>query len=482
MALGAVLALAAFLRIRRISGLDIFEDGYHHWWIGAHLAETGAHLDPMSRMTDGNWLPGYYPLAASAFALGGWGALDALRGVSLLASLGTLLLVYGMARSGGRVAALFAALFFALVVQDALIGSMALPESLTVFSVLLCVYLLFLAKRPSTRVRYVAAALLLLLAVTLRYEAWLVAVLLPAYGWIERRSESRALLLVTLPAWGFALAWVAVLQPLGGLPAIVFGQTAREAQNQIALGNEPATPWGRLWWFWFDNYAVGLLPLFVLGPAHMVLRQRREFGTWVSLALFAGVSAMVAGGLGTGSYRYAAIAVPFVAAGAGRMAATLLRRVPHVPGRAPMVAAGVLAVLLVAASLANTAWITPRLDGVGQLNAPLERAGEWVSQQPWPAGKSLLSDSPISTYFAHVDPAHAWSSWWLPDNRTAALQVLRSEYAYVIFVNVSYYPLRQLFPELQRGTDTPDFQLAHDPNGWEQQYGAKQVFVYAVRP
>jgi len=363
---------------------------------------------------------------------------------------------------------------------------MALPEPIAVLAVTASIYLLFFARRPAPRVRHIAAALLLLLAVTLRYEAWLVAALLPVYGWVERRAEFRRLVLVALPAWIFAIAWVLVLLPLGSLPAIVFGQTAREAGNQIALGNEPGTPWGRLWWFWFDNYGAGLLPLFLLGPAYMVVRQRREFGTWVSLLLFAGVTVMVGAGLGTGSYRYVAIAVPFVAVGAGRMTAALLRRAGRALARAgPRAGPAIVAVLagaLVVASVANTAWITPRLDGVGQLNAPLERAGVWVSEQPWPAGKKLLSDSPIAAYYSNVDPRDVWSSWWLPANRTQALEVLRSEYAYVIFVNVSYYPLRTLFPELQRGATTPDFTLAHDPNGWEQQYGAKQVYVYEVRP
>ncbi len=465
-----------------MSQLDIFEDGYHHWWIGARWAETGTYMDPMSMMTNGNWLPGYYPLVGSLYLLADWQALAALRVVSLASSLATLLLVYLMARPAGRIAALMAGLFLALSIQDALIGSMALPESLVVLAVVASVYLLFSARRPRARVRYFAAGLLLLLAVALRYEAWVVAAVLPVYGWIERRSEFRRLLFVALPAWAFAIAWAILLLPLGSLPAIVFGQTAREAQNQITLGNAPSTPWGRWWWFWFENYGIGLLPLFILGPAYMVLRQRREFGTWLSLLLFAGVSIIVAGGLGTGSYRYVSIAVPFVAVAAGKMTAALLRRVPRFAGRATPAVASLAAVLLVAASIANTAWITPKLDSIGQLNAPVQRAGAWVSEQPWPAGKNLLSDSPIATYYSNVDPAHAWSSWWLPGNRTEALRVLRSEYAYVIFVNVSYYPLRELFPELQRGADTPDFVLAYNPNGWEEQYGAKQVFVYAVRP
>ncbi|MGQ0796912.1 MAG: hypothetical protein ACT4OI_03475 [Methanobacteriota archaeon] len=105
-----------------------------------------------------------------------------------------------------------------------------------------------------------------------------------------------------------------------------------------------------------------------------------------------------------------------------------------------------------------------------------------MSEHPFPDDRRLLSDSPIATYYARVDPGRARSGWWLPEDRGEALATLRAGYAYVIFVNVSYYPLVRLFPELMAGGDTADFALAYDPNGWELTYGAKQVFVFAVRP
>lgn len=483
--LAALLVVSGYLRLRRFGLLDIFEDGYHHWWIGGHLAQTGLYVDPFSRMTNGSWLPGYYPLMAVAYDAAGWGALAGMRAVSLVASLATLVLVFLVARRRGLLAATFAGLFYALVIQDALIASMALPESLAVLAVFAAVYLLFAATRGTERMRWIAASLLLLAAGTLRYEAWLAAALLFFFVWRVRKASLRNAVLLVLPAALFALLWILVLLPAGGLPSIVFGQTAREAQFEISRGGLAADPLTRLAVFWGANFGYGLVPLFVLGPGYMLVRQRREFGTWLSLALFAGVSVLVAGGVGTGSYRYTTLAVPFLCVSAGFAVAALLRRVPrlHPKLRRNAVARGAVvaacAGLLIAASVANTAWITPQLDSIGQLSNPLERAGKWIAAHPPPNGTLVLSDSAVATYCAHVDPAHVWSSWWLPANRTEALATLRAQYAYVVFVNVSYYPLVQLFPELAGGQNTPDFRLAYDPNGWELQYGAKLVYVYA---
>ena len=78
---------------------------------------------------------------------------------------------------------------------------------------------------------------------------------------------------------------------------------------------------------------------------------------------------------------------------AGTGASALLRRLPKaVPRlraspRAGRGAVAALVVALVAVSAANTAWITPRLDGVGQLNDPLRRAGEWIADHPMSPGQ-----------------------------------------------------------------------------------------------
>ena len=479
--LAGFLVLAGALRFARTGLLDIFEDGYHHWWIGGSWAESGRYLDPMSRMTEGNWLPGYYPIVALAHILAGPAALLALRALSIAASLATLVLVFRMARPRGLLAASFASFCYAIFLQGNLIGSMAIPESLVVLFVLAATYVLFVGKALPQPWRLAIAAVLLLGASALRYEAWIAVGVLPIYAWRTHRMRVRDALLVAAPTLAFAAAWAIVLLPSGGLLSIVFGQTAPEAQNQIALGTMPGAPWERLAWFWISNHATGLLPMYLLGSGVMIARQRSEYATWVSAVLFLGVSGIVLGGIGTGSYRYVAIADPFVAVAAGMAVPAIVRRLATL--RVPRSAATVALVsVLVVVSVVNVAWITDRIDGVTQLHEPLRRAGLWVGRQAWTDERLLLSDSPIATYYAGIEPSRAWSSWWLPADRTEALAVLRASYAYVIFVNVSYYPLLRLFPELQGGADTADFLLAHDPNGWELQYGAKQVFVYAVRP
>ncbi|MGQ0796911.1 MAG: hypothetical protein ACT4OI_03470 [Methanobacteriota archaeon] len=331
--LGGLLVLAGILRGSRMGLLDLFEDGYHHWWIGGAWVTTGAYVDPMSRMTEGNWLPGYYPIVGLAYLGAGWNAVAALRALSLASSLATLVLVFALARRQGLPAAGFAGFFDAVVVQANLIGSMAIPESLVVLSVFGAAILLFDGGAPRGLHRLAVAAALLLFASTLRYEAWVAVAVLPAHAWWTRRMRMRDALLVAGPSLAFAAAWAVALLPLGGPLGIVLGQTAREAQNQIALGTMPSAPWDRFVWFWFTNHALGLLPMYLLESGFMLVRQRSEYGTWASAALFLGVTALVLGGLGTGSYRYAGIADPFVAVAAGLAVSSLVRRLRrlHVP-------------------------------------------------------------------------------------------------------------------------------------------------------
>jgi hypothetical protein len=111
---------------------------------------------------------------------------------------------------------------------------------------------------------------------------------------------------------------------------------------------------------------------------------------------------------------------------------------------------------------------------------PLERAGLYVSTLPLPAGKLLISESPIAAYFSGYPADRMLGSKWLPENRSAALAFLQSATAYLVYVGVPYYKLRLLFPELQNGTSTRDFQLLYDAGG--TQAGTHSVFVYGVRP
>jgi len=111
---------------------------------------------------------------------------------------------------------------------------------------------------------------------------------------------------------------------------------------------------------------------------------------------------------------------------------------------------------------------------------PLERAGLYVSTLPLPAGKLLISESPIAAYFSGYPTDRMLGSKWLPDNRSAALAFLQLATAYIVYVGVPYYKLRLLFPELQNGTSTTNFELLYDAGG--ARAGTHAVFVYSVRP
>jgi hypothetical protein len=111
---------------------------------------------------------------------------------------------------------------------------------------------------------------------------------------------------------------------------------------------------------------------------------------------------------------------------------------------------------------------------------PLARAGQYVRTLALPEGKILLSESPIAAYFSGYPPDRILGSRWLPDNRSVALAFLKSTTAYVVYMGVPYYKLRMLFPELQNGASTADFQLLYDAGG--QQAGTHAVFVYGIRP
>src|SRR2546422_160707 len=109
---------------------------------------------------------------------------------------------------------------------------------------------------------------------------------------------------------------------------------------------------------------------------------------------------------------------------------------------------------------------------------PLEEAGLFVQSLPHDPSRILLSESPIAAYFSGYQPSEILGSRWLPNNRSAALSFLKASAQYVVYMGVPYYRLRILFPELQNGTNTPDFRLLYDAGGL--QIGTHAVYVYQV--
>src|SRR5260370_1071276 len=86
-------------------------DGYAHWLIAANLASTGHLRDPLFAMED-TWLPGYHVLAAAVLRVFGLWQLGALKILSALLGLATLMCVYWIAPNvrQGRLAVILLAL------------------------------------------------------------------------------------------------------------------------------------------------------------------------------------------------------------------------------------------------------------------------------------------------------------------------------------------------------------------------------------
>ncbi|HTD80876.1 MAG TPA: glycosyltransferase family 2 protein, partial [Thermoplasmata archaeon] len=231
--------VAGYLRWIRGALLDPFEDPYQHWWIAGYTVETGRYYDSFSAMTHGNWLPLYDFGIAGMFPVAGLHNMAALKFVSLLFSIGTMALVWLVARSRGRGAAWAAAAFFAFTPSAILAGTMALPEAPTGFALLAVYYLLFHSLLP-VRWRHPLAAVAMVAAVALRYEAWFFLALLLAYFLARRnpRMSRGDLLLVATPALLFMGTWLLFTSQWGFLPNTIIAQTSVDPGYKAAIGSQ----------------------------------------------------------------------------------------------------------------------------------------------------------------------------------------------------------------------------------------------------
>lgn len=493
--LGAFLVLAAvagLLRGTRGGYLDPFEDPYQHWWIAGYMLETGAYYDSFSAMTHGKWLPMYDFAIAGLFPLFGVHNMGALKALSLGLSLATLAVVFLVGLRGyGRGAAWAAAIFFAFTPSGILGGSMAVPEAATGLALIGAYYLLFLSPAPSSW-RYALAALALLLAVTLRYEAWVFTGLLLAF-FLARKAPKIArgdLLLVASPALVFMAIWFVFTSRWGFLPDIVIAQTSVDLRYKASVGAVPALP-ALLADFWRDYVALSFIPV-LLGTAYAIRHLRREFLALVLLAFYAAEVAWMGLGFGNPSVRYLYVTLPGLTVLAGvalasvcRYARASLRR-PHPSGRVHRSAAVAIAVILVAVvgvSSAHDGWATafPEEDP-GFMMGGRERAGLFLREFDLPPGKLLMSESPIAAYLSGHAPGRIIGSSLLPDNATAAAEYLQEQVAYFVLVTVPWYKLRRLFPELADGANTREFRLLLDASGPEYDAGGHRVLVYEVLP
>jgi len=486
LALVAIIGAGASIRLHFAGFLDPFEDGYQNWWISANLASTGQYWDRHSMMTQGNWLPLYHFFGAGVLEVAGLRSMGALKDANIVISSLTSLLVFFISRKRGPLIALAATSFFTFNFIDVVVSGWATGESLATFLTLLGYAMLFQFDGRTSR-RYWVAGFALGLAVLVRYEAWLIVGLLVVFILFARKHDrtTRAMFVSILPALALMVGYFAYSTQWGFLPSIIINQTSTDLRYQLSVGTQPspATALGR-WWTGYLGFFPLVLPI---GAGYSILRLRREFGSWIVVALWGFITVYTLVLFGNPSFRYVMISVPFLSLFAAFALAFLALRLGH---RGTEDAAGrVRRTLLVtlAGTVLLSATLLPSIAvswgpgfSTSQAMEPLARAGQYVGTLALPEGKILLSESPIAAYFSGYPPDRILGSRWLPDNRSVALAFLKSTTAYVVYMGVPYYKLRMLFPELQNGASTADFQFLYDAGG--QQAGTHAVFVYGIRP
>jgi hypothetical protein len=112
----------------------------------------------------------------------------------------------------------------------------------------------------------------------------------------------------------------------------------------------------------------------------------------------------------------------------------------------------------------------------------MQRAGAFLESRPLPAGKLLVSESPIAAYYSGYPASRIIGSNSLSGNASVVDQYLLENVAYVVLVTVPYYRLRTLFPEQANGTNGNHLVLLYDATGPEYALGAPRVLVFEVAP
>jgi len=482
----AILATGILLRFHYAAFLDPFEDGYQNWWISSNLLTTGQYWDRHSMMTNGNWLPLYHFFGAGVLLLAGPRNFAALKSASIALSAATAGLVFLASRKQSLFAAFAGMTFFSLNFIDVVISGWTTAESLGTFLVFLAYVSLFWFQGSRPRNRWIAA-IALALAVMTRYEAWVVATLFVVHALVRKAGgpSRRELFLVCIPALAFMTAYFIYSLQWGFLPEIVVRQTSTDVRYQLSVGTQkPALEILSRWWW---NYLAYFPAVLLVGGGYTLSRIRKDVGSWIVVALWGFVLFYTVLQWGNPSYRYVMLTVPLLslyAAMAFDKGIRLLQSRSHLrflqrKFTLPVTLAATI-VLASATMLPSAASCWDSGFSTSQYMVPLKRAGEFVSTLPIVQGKILISESPIAAYYSTYPPDRVLGSRWLPDSRVEALHFLKENVAYVVYMGVPYYKMRLLFPDLQNGTSTPDFEFLFDAGGRE--IGTHAVFVYRVIP
>lgn len=487
-----LLALAiltgVLLRAWRASGLDVFEDGYHHWYIALGLRDSGVLQDNMSGMTGGNWLPLYYYAAAGTFILTGSTSIFVLKGLGILCSVVTTLFVFLIGERWKKNAGLIAAFFFALNPLDIILSSMSLPDSMALALLTAALYLLMF--HSGNRARLMTAGMLLAAAAATRYEVWAMLPLLFFFV-ILGKDEGRLPLSwrvgAFVPSLVFALSWLAFNSMQGPLLGTIFGQTVLQPEiiaERTGLGGPQRA--GLFWLLYGANEAV----LLVLAAAFYIFSWKRREKLPRGLPMLSAIflmfilmlTVLVATGLMVGSYRYLSYTVVTVVLVASLQVEhiSLSRGLPvkrAVPRGWHAAATASLAMLLLIPSM-QYSFVS--VDASSTLNEPQVRAGMWLRDHVTSGDGQVLVDSPIAAYYSGLPPDRIVGSAVLPRNDTKAREFVLQKIGYVVFLDHPFFWVTHAFPELRQGRSVGNFRFEYTPNDWRVAFGAHPTYIYKV--
>lgn len=198
-------AIAALYRIALVTtSWDVPGDGPSR----ASIA-LGWAADP-ALLVCGGWPPGFSYVVGGFSRLVPWPLWTAPL-LNVLLGVASVPLLYGIgARTWGPPAGLAAAAALAVMPLHAELSATSLTEVSFVFTVLAGWLVLLGAASDELparrRARLLAGGAILTAAAMLRYEAWILAPVWPAWWWWRRRDRRETVVLAVLVAW-FPLAW-----------------------------------------------------------------------------------------------------------------------------------------------------------------------------------------------------------------------------------------------------------------------------------
>ena len=456
--------------------LDPFEDGYLNWFIARVFVESGVYNDPISGMTQGNWLPGYHFAVASWTVLFGSHIMPLLKLANVIFSVATSGVIFLLARARGFHVAFLAAMLFALNPADIVIASFATPESLTLLAVFSGVLLVEQRPLGERRSLWLASGVFLL-ALSLRYEAWVfVGVYLL---WTKARGglTTRSTLIAIVPSVAFIAVWLAWTSQYGFLPETIIAQTSTDLvykQSVGALPDQGTRLFGWLAWYF------GWTPFALVALAWGLGSERRSAFTAVLVVFYVALVLYTVLDFGNPSARYVHLTVPIVSIFAATALLRVWRNYIRRSQRPRLAVLQIPIALSLAVSILLTAAVVNPSPTPGTFIRPMERAGLYLQGLPLPPGKVLVTESPVAAYLSGYPALSIIGSVMLPSDPEEAEAFLVEHAAYVVMVTVPYYPLRNLFPEQANGVNSAHLVLLLDASGPEYDLGAPRVLVFQV--